>query len=309
MENLRGILLMIAAMGGFALEDMFIKQVSGTIAASQILAIIGAGGALIFTLWARVRGDRLFAPAMFTRAMAVRNVGEVFGTVCFITAITLAPLSTVSAILQATPLAVTLGAAVFLAEPVGWRRWTAILVGFAGVLMVVQPGMAGFKPEALFAVGAVIGLAARDLGTRVAPAAVSSATLSAWGFGMVAMAGLVLIPFAGPPVMPDADAAWRLAAAVLCGVAGYYAITAAMRVGDVAVVTPFRYSRLLFALVIGMAVFGERPNPLTLAGAGIIIGSGLYTLWRERRRAHPSIVAAQPVNAAQSKGEGQRGPP
>lgn len=285
MDNLRGILLMIASMGGFALEDMFVKLVAETLPASQILAVIGAGGAAIFALWALARGDRLFAPAMFTRAMALRNAGEVFGTVCFVTAITLAPLSTVSAILQATPLAVTLGAAVFLGESVGWRRWAAILVGLLGVLLVVQPGTDGFRPAALLAIGAVIGLAARDLGTRVAPKAVSSAVLSAWGFGMVAVAGLALLPFGTPPAMPEPAAALHLGAALLCGVAGYYALTAAMRVGQVAVVTPFRYTRLLFALAIGMAVFGERPNTLTLVGAAIIIASGLYTLARERRLA------------------------
>jgi len=285
MDNLRGIFLMVAAMAGFAIEDMFVKTVSTELPVSQILVVIGAAGALVFAVWAAARGDRLFAAEMFTRPMAWRNGGEVFGTVCFVTAITLAPLSTVSAILQATPLAVTLGAAVFLGAAVGWRRWTAILAGFVGVLMVVQPGTAGFVPEALFGVGAVIGLAIRDLGTRVAPRTVSSATLSAWGFGMVAVAGiaLALMPFGGDPVAPSPRAWLLLGGSLVFGVLAYYAITAAMRLGDVAVVTPFRYSRLIFALIIGILVFGERPDGLTLAGAGVIIVSGLYTLYRERR--------------------------
>ena len=293
MENLRGIVWMVAAMGGFALEDMFVKKVATVLPVGQILVIIGGGGAAVFAAWALARGERLFAPVMFTRAMAIRNAGEAFGTLLFVTAISLAPLSVVSAILQATPLAVTLGAAVFLGAPVGWRRWAAILVGFAGVLMVVQPGAAGFKPEALFAVGAVVGLAARDLATRVAPATVSTQILSAWGFAMAALAGVALLPFGAGPAMPDAAMAGRLAGALACGVVGYYAITAAMRLGEVAVVTPFRYTRLVFALAIGVMVFGEQPNVLTLAGAAVIIASGLYTLWRERRAAP---LSPGPVN-------------
>jgi drug/metabolite transporter (DMT)-like permease len=283
MDNIRGIVLMVAAMGGFALEDMFIKLVSASLPTSQILIMLGAGGTAIFTLWARARGAQLFAPALFTRPMWLRNLGEVFGTVCFVSSITLVPLSTASAILQATPLAVTLGAAVFLGAPVGWRRWSAILVGFAGVLLVVRPGLAGFEPAALLAVAAVFGLAMRDLCTRVAPPAVSSLTLSAYGFAMATLAGVVLLPFGGGPVMPDGTAALALLCGLLVGVAAYYAITAAMRVGEVAVVTPFRYARLIFALILGMAVFGERPDALTLLGAAIIIASGLYTLLREQR--------------------------
>lgn len=283
MDNIRGILLMLGAMFGFALEDMFIKLVSASMPTSQILLLLGLGGTLIFAVWARARGARLFAPAMFTRAMWLRNLGEVSGTVCFVTAITLVPLSTASAILQATPLAVTLGAALFLGAPVGWRRWTAILAGFAGVLLVVRPGLDSFEPASLFAVAAVFGLALRDLCTRVAPPAVSSLTLSAYGFGMVMVAGVVLLPFGAGPVVPDPTAILSLVGALLVGVLAYYAITAAMRVGEVAVVTPFRYARLIFAIAIGMAVFGERPDALTLAGAAIIIASGLYTILREQR--------------------------
>jgi drug/metabolite transporter (DMT)-like permease len=112
---------------------------------------------------------------------------------------------------------------------------------------------------------------------------VSSLTLSAYGFAMATLAGVVLLPFGGGPVMPDGTAALALLCGLLVGVAAYYAITAAMRVGEVAVVTPFRYARLIFALILGMAVFGERPDALTLLGAAIIIASGLYTLLREQR--------------------------
>jgi drug/metabolite transporter (DMT)-like permease len=298
MGNLRGIILMVAAMAGFALEDMFIKLVAEDLPTGQIIALLGLAGSGIFATWARLRGDPLFAPAMFSRPMWIRNMGEVVGSVSFVMAITLTPLSTASAILQATPLAVTLGAAVFLGAPVGWRRWTAILVGFAGVLMVVRPGLSGFVPASLFAVSAVAGLAARDLGTRVAPAAVSSIALSAWGFGMLGIAGLLLLPFGEALVLPAPLALAGLCGALAVGVLAYLALTAAMRVGDIAVITPFRYARLLFALVLGMTVFGERPDGWTLAGAAVIIASGLYTLLREQQKRRAAIAAANEPHAA-----------
>jgi len=213
----------------------------------------------------------------------LRNLGELIGTIGFVTAIALTPLSSASAILQATPLAVTLGAALFLREQVGWRRWSAILVGFAGVLMVIRPGLSGFEPASLFAVQAVFGLAMRDLATRAVPHTVTSMQLSSYGFATIVPAGALLLWLSGGAVSPDA-ANWRdIALALLLGVAAYYAIVAAMRVGEVSFVTPFRYTRLIFALVIAVLIFDEQPDTLTLLGAAVIIASGLYTLLRERR--------------------------
>ncbi|MEV8465365.1 DMT family transporter [Fluviibacterium sp. DFM31] len=294
MENIRGIVLMVASMAGFALEDMFVKSMADGLPVSQILILLGFAGALIFGTWAKLRGERLLPPEIRHPLMILRNVGEMIGTVMFVNAIVLIPLATASAILQATPLAVALGAALFMGAEVGWRRWLAILVGFAGVLMVVRPGLAGFEPASLLAVGAVFCLAARDLATRAAPAHLSSPVLSCWGFAAAGVAGLVLVPVSGAPHWPTPDHWLMLGGALGCGVAAYYAITLAMRVGDVAVVTPFRYARLIFAVIIGMLVFGERPDLWTLIGSAVIIGSGLYTLMREqmRRRAAQRALAA-----------------
>jgi drug/metabolite transporter (DMT)-like permease len=143
MNNLRGILLMVAAMAGFAVEDALIKAASATVPVGQILLFLGIGGTLAFGTLARLQGARLFTRVVLLRPVLLRNASEMLGTMCFVSAIAIAPLSTVSAILQATPLAVTLGAALFLGAEVGWRRWTAILVGFAGVLIIVRPGHGG----------------------------------------------------------------------------------------------------------------------------------------------------------------------
>ena len=283
MENLRAIALMVLSMAGFAIEDMLIKIIALEMPTGQFLILIGASGALIFTAMSRRQGQAVLSADFLRPSIIIRNLGEVIGTLGFVTALVLTPLSSASAILQATPLAVTLGAALFLGEAVGWRRWSAILIGFCGVIAVIRPGLDGFEPASLFAVLGVIGLATRDVATRAAPARISSAVLSAHGFAMLVPAGALLLCISGGATAPSALGYGLLLAALAIGVSAYYALTLAMRLGDVAVVTPFRYVRLVFALAIGVTVFNEQPDAWTLIGAAIIILSGLYTFFRERQ--------------------------
>ena len=283
MENLRAIALMVLSMAGFAIEDMLIKYIALEMPTGQFLMLIGAGGALIFTLMAWRQGQAVLSADFLRPTIIIRNLGEVIGTLGFVTALVLTPLSSASAILQATPLAVTLGAALFLREAVGWRRWSAILIGFCGVVAVIRPGLEGFQPASLFAVLGVIGLATRDVATRATPATISSLVLSAHGFGMLVPAGAFLLWISGGAVAPDPQGYGLLFAALIIGVSAYYALTLSMRLGDVAVVTPFRYVRLVFALFIGVTVFHEQLDAWTLGGAAIIILSGLYTFFRERQ--------------------------
>jgi len=286
MDNLRGTILMIVAMAFFAVEDMLIKLLSAQMPVGQILVALGFGGALIFAAISLARGERLFSTDLLAASVMLRNGGELIGTACFISALALIPLSTASAILQAMPLAVTLGAALFLREPVGWRRWSAIIIGFCGVLLILRPGFEGFEPAALLAVAAVAGLAMRDLATRAVPPAITSMQLSAYAFALIALPGVAMLAFGqGTAVMPGTSGLTGLGAALACGVLGYYAITVALRVSEISAIAPFRYTRLVFALALGLAVFDERPDAATLAGAALIIGSGLYTLLRERQLA------------------------
>lgn len=284
MDNLRGALLMTLAMAGFAIEDMFIKLMAGAMATWQIIGILALGGSVVFAVLTLLRGEALFSRAYLSMPILVRITGEMIGTMGFVTALALTPLSTASAILQATPLAVTLGATVFFGDPVGWRRWTAIIVGFFGVLLVIRPGLDGFDANSLFALLGVVGLGARDLATRRVPPTTSSMQLSFLAFLSLIPASLLLAIVSDRAlVIPDTQL-WLLSGAtVVFGVLAYYAITGAMRVGEVSFVTPFRYSRILFALVLGVLVFGERPDTLVLIGSAIIVTSGIYTLLRERK--------------------------
>lgn len=289
-ENLRGILLMVAAMAGFAVEDMLLKSVYGHLPVGQILALFGAGGAMVFAALTLRGGNPLFSRAALVPAVAWKAGTEVMGRVFYTLAIALTPLASASAILQATPLVVTLGAALIFRERVVWQRWLAIFIGFFGVLVILRPGLEGFTPASILAVLGTLGFAGRDLATRAAPKTLGNMVLGFYGFLILVPTGLAMLAVTGGAVVPTPVEILRLAAAVGFGVSAYAALTAAMRIGEVAVVTPFRYSRLVFALLVGIIVFHERPDLPTLVGAAIIVVSGLYTITMARRPARQAVA-------------------
>ncbi|MGL4234511.1 DMT family transporter [Tabrizicola sp.] len=287
-QNLRGIFLMVASMALFGVEDMFLKWAAEGLPLGQIIFVSGAFGLPVFVVMARAQGRRVFVKEALQPAVMARNIGEMVGSAAYVAALATVPLSTVSAVLQAMPLAVTMAAAVFMQEQVGWRRWTAIAVGFAGVLIVIRPGLEGFRPEALYVLITVAGLTLRDLASRRIPAVVTTAQVSAWGLMAVTVLGAGMMAASGSV---QAVTPWQgmvLLGAVAFGTAGYWAITAATRTGEVSVVAPFRYTRLVFAIAIGALVFGEWPDAMTYLGAALIIGSGLYSFARERARKRAS---------------------
>jgi drug/metabolite transporter (DMT)-like permease len=283
MDNLKGMGWMTLAMLAFALTDMVIVFLSRDMPVGQILFLFGAGGALVFGIVAKLYGHVWLSPILLTRPVMLRNLAEAFATASFVGALALIPLSTLSAMIQANPLLVTLGAALFLGEKVGWRRWVAISIGLLGVLVIIRPGTDAFDPAILLAVLAVIGLSLRDLATRPVPRTVPTALLASYSFAAVSLTGAAIMVVTGTLGLPRLELWAMTAGAVAFGLVAYFAITAAMRVGDISAVTPFRYTRLVFALVIAVVVFDENPDAATLIGAGIVIATGLYTFWRESR--------------------------
>lgn len=284
METLRGSFLMVLAMAAFALEDMFIKKVAQELPVGQILVLFGLGGMAVFAAVARAQGQRLWHPEFCTRPLVVRSLAEVTGRLCFTLAIALTPLSSASAILQATPLVVAGGAVVFFGEKVGWRRWLAITLGFVGVLMILRPGASGFEIYSLFAVIGTLGFAGRDLATRAAPKSMTNLQLGLFGFAMLVIAGIMALAWSGGAVWPSGRAWLYLGLTTGIGVIAYNALTGAMRHGEISVVAPFRYTRLVFAMALGILVFGERPDSWTLLGSAVIVASGFFTLIRSSRR-------------------------
>lgn len=282
--NLRGILLMSAAMAGFAVEDALIKAASVTVPAGQVIFLIALAGMTGFALWARATGARLWQPGAFAAPVVGRTLAEMVGTFGIVTALALAPLSTVTAIIQAAPIVVVAAAALLLREQVGWRRWSAVGTGFLGVLLILRPGAAGFDPDALWAVMGVAGLAARDICARRMDPALPTSVVGSWGYAGVLILSVAMTAGAGGPVWPALPAALCIAGAAAIGLVAYWAIIEATRAGDVSIIAPFRYSRLIFGVGLGVVAFGERLDGAMLAGALLVIGSGLYTLYRERLR-------------------------
>ncbi|RLK10860.1 DMT family transporter [Ruegeria conchae] len=292
MNNVNGILLIIGSMAAFALEDMFIKYLSVSASTGQIMIVLGLFCGTVFAIMSLVTRKRIFDPVAWEPLPLLRAGTEAFGALSFVTALSLVDLSTVAAVFQAMPLFVTMGAALFLGEQVGWRRWSAIGIGFVGVLMIIRPGLEGFQPESLFVLVAVVAIAARDLITRRLDVRVASSVVALQAYIGVALAGAALMVFTAQPIVPLQPAQiGPYLGAIGFGVLGYYGIVTAMRIGEASALTPFRYTRLVFSIMAGMLMFGERPDSMTLAGAGLIIGSGLYTFIRERQLARALAVA------------------
>lgn len=284
-ENFRGAILMIVSMVLFAFEDMFIKLLAAGLPFAELLALIGILGAVAFGIVMKFKGERLLTRDLFRPVVVFRNLAEGVGAIGVVMALGLSDLSSTAAIMQAMPLVIMLGAALFLGEPVGARRWGAIAIGFMGVMMVVRPGLAGFQPLSLWAVMAVIALGARDIATRRIPKEVQSLQLAASAFLAVFLAGIVMAPVMGQAfVMPDLRQWLLLIGCVAVGGAGYALLIIATRVAEASAIAPYRYARLVFSLLLAWFVLDERPDLLTFLGAGIIVASGCYTMWREAAR-------------------------
>ncbi|WP_420409741.1 DMT family transporter [Hoeflea sp.] len=282
--NLRGALFMSLSMAGFTLNDSFVKLLTDEISVAQVMflrGIIATG--LIYVL---AKSRRAIRPLRLLKNkwVALRVVGEVGGTLTFLIGLANVPIANASAILQALPLAVTMGAALFLSEPVGWRRWSAILVGFGGVLLIIRPGMEGFSPYSLMIVGTVVFAAARDLATRKVDAAIPSLYLSTVTSAAVTVAGLFLIWPMGGWVPVGASEIGLIAVAACLLLVGYQFIIMSMREGEISFVAPFRYTGFLWAVLMGYLMFDEIPDSFMIAGGAIVIGSGLFTLYREQIR-------------------------
>ncbi|GIX12477.1 MAG: membrane protein [Paracoccaceae bacterium] len=293
--NARGAIFMVVSMGAFTCNDALMKLALESVPFHQALAVRGAiacalvGAAL---LAARPAGRRI-APRDRAR-VALRSLAEVAATICFISALVEIGLPRTSAILQATPLAVTLGAALFLGEPIGWRRALAIAIGLLGVLLIIRPGPEGFTAGSLWAALAVLVVVARDLVTRTLSPATASLPVTAAATVALTAYGWAGMLFTDWRAMAPAGLLYLAASAVFLMI-GYQTAILAMRVGEVGFAAPFRYTALVWALLLGWLIFDDIPGPVTLTGAAIVVGSGLYAFWRERRLARRAGARPRPA--------------
>ena len=275
---------MITSMAFFAVEDSLIKFVTSTIPIGQILIMFGLGGALIFLLMAHFKNEKIMLRDMLLLPMYVRALFEIIGRLFYVLAISLIPLSTATVIIQATPIVVVAGAAIIFGEKVGWRRWTAILLGLFGVIVIIQPTAESFSFLSVLALIGMIGFAGRDLASRAAPENLSVFILGLHGFIALAFSGLIYTIWDDANfVMIDIDTIGFMVGAVVFGVAAYSCLMKAMRTGEVSAVTPFRYTRLIFGVSLGVCFFNESLNYSTVLGTILIVISGLFILSRNKR--------------------------
>ncbi len=273
------------AMACFALVDTCIKLATVSVPRAQVVVVMGAVGLLAFALAARARGLKPMPPEIFRGPSLLRAAGEAGASTCFVFSLSEVDLSLFTTIVQANPLLVVLGAALFLGEPVGWRRWLAILLGMVGVLIVLRPTGGDFNAFALLVFLGVLSQSIRDLATRRVAKGIHTLQLSCGSFLALIAAGFVIgIVQNTPPIRPEGMAWLYLFGAAGLFMPAIYAMVAAMRVGEIGFVAPFRYSRILFGLGLGVVIFGETLDAYTLTGAALIVGTGLYSLWRETRK-------------------------
>lgn len=285
-DNLSAILLMIAAMVGFAFADTLIRWSSliegGGAGPGQIIVFQGVAGLVLFGAIMLRSGERLVRSTVLDRIVLFRTLGDLAAIVCFTTALTRMPVGDASAILQLQPLGLVLGAALILKEKVTLQRWLAVGIGFAGAMLIMRPGFESFHPASSLVFLAVIGLTVRDLATRVLDPKHSTIAVSVLVSALMIPLGIVVHGAMSDVVDTATETLALLIASSVCAMAAYYAITEAMRRGEVSVVAPYRYTRSVAAFVIAYIFLGERPDIPTALGAAIVIAAGLWMLTKER---------------------------
>ena len=294
-ENFKGAALMSGSMAGFVANDAFIKLVGPEIGLFQTIFVRGLFTVALLGVLAWLTGAFRHLPGRGDlRLISMRTVAEIGATLAFLTALFHMPLANVTAILQVLPLTIALAAAIFLGEPIGRRRIGAILVGFIGVMIIVRPGAADFNTYAILGLVAVACVTLRDLSVRRFSPQVSSMLVAFITAVVVTVMGGVgtLVQGEWTP-LGSRELIFLICAAVFIFM-GYYCSVAAMRVGEVAVVATYRYSVLLWAVLLGWWVFGDLPDIWTILGMALIAGAGLFTMWRETRTARGLARPAGP---------------
>lgn len=295
-ENLRGILAMLAAMALFIFNDMMVKLAGAHLPVGQVIFLRGLLASCVVLVWAGLSGALANWRRLSQQPVLWRTAGEMGSTLLYLSALMAMPIGNATAILQVVPLAATAASAVFLAEAVGWRRWSAAGLGFVGTMLIIRPGMEGFNRASLLALAAVGFIVLRDLSTRWISREVPTLAVTAMAAVAVMIAGAGLGLSEDWGTVTGRDLAF-LAGAAICLIGGYLTVIMAFRSGEVSAVAPFRYSIIVWALIIGYLVWGEVPRAATLVGILIVAATGIYTFEREarlKRRARSGALPDRP---------------
>ena len=280
-HNRIGIAWMILGMSAFIGNDAIMKAVGERLPAAQMIVVRGAMAIALMLLVAARMGalDRIRDVARGW--VLLRASCEGVGTVLYLAALFHLPLANITAINLSSPLFIVVLAKVFLQERVDLARWLAIALGFAGVLLVVQPAADGFNIYAWLCLLATLIYAFRDLLTRKISSATPSILVTLATAGVVWLMAAVVMAFQGWMPMQGRELGWLSLSSLLVST-GYYALIAAMRHGEMTVIAPFRYVGLLWAVLLGYFVWGTLPNAMGWCGIALLIGAGLYMVRQQR---------------------------
>ena len=286
--TINAIILMIASMFAFTLVDSMVKLLSFHMPVGQVLLIFGAGTAICFAILAIRQRQRFFSPLYLHHGLVIRCVGEIVGGSCLVIALANTSLSAVTALIQFVPLLLTAMAMIFLGERRNLPRILAVLTGFVGTLIIIRPTADTVDIYLLAGFFAAVGLSLRDLSVRLVPPDMPIAVLSFYGSVAVAFCGLVMMWIGGGGAAFGGVALVYASVMVLFAAAGLWGIALSIRLADISAISPFRYSRIIFGIVIGATIFSEQIDSAILAGSALILGAGLYSWYSERTSGKPS---------------------
>ena len=279
--NRLGILFMVISLACFVMNDALIKALGQAIPLWQTIFVRGVFSAIVIAIALHVSRIRVLPREHLRPPVLIRGLIDCLATFTYLLSLMHMPLGDAIAINMASPLLVTLLAVLVLREHVDVLRWVAILVGFGGVLLLVQPSAEGLNQFGLLCLFATLMHSIRDLVTRrIGPAVPSLVITLATAVTITVVSGIACLGAAWQPL--DMRSTLLLAAASLFLSGGYFFVIRSTRIGELSVVAPFRYSGLPIALVIGWVVWGDLPSLRGWAGIGLLIGAGLYLLHRER---------------------------
>ena len=281
-KNLYGSLYMTLSMFGYASSDAFIKYIGLILPLSEILFLRGILAVFLLLILTYFRNE-LFVSVDKNQIkfLILRVIGDVGCTIFFLTALINMKLANATAVLQCVPLALAFSAAVFLKEDVGWRRWSAIVFGFVGVLIIIKPTSTEFNYYSLMALMAVCFIVLRDLSTSRLNESIPSTFVSLITALSVTITGLLFLPFQ-TWVKPSFEIIGSLSATAVLLILGVLFNIISMRTGEVSFIAPFRYSIIIFAILYGIIFYNEFPDKLMIFGSIILVSAGLYTLYREQ---------------------------
>lgn len=289
--NTKGILAMLAAMALFIFGDAIMKLSAATVPTGESIFLRGMIAlSIIWTLVLRSSAIHSLKDSM-SKYMLLRAAGDTGGAVFFQTALGRLPFADVTAVLQINPLVATAAAAIFLNEKVGWRRWTATALGLCGALLIIKPGSSAFNPWSLLLILAVFSATLRDLATRKIDPETPSLLIIAVSATIITLSGIAHAPFE-TWIAPSLGMLFKFAVAAIFMLSAQFCVVTSIRTADISAVVPFRYSAILWSLLISYAVWGDVPDRWTLLGIFIIASAGLYVFFREQTLRRQAIAAA-----------------